>query len=649
MQIFHLHIKVLLLVGLYAAAIANCQSQGEEAAFKYKTILDHENRVQLEWNVNKASKLVRFKLVLVNFKPPYLFGFGMSDHGEFTNADFVVFDIQQNGSLAYFDAFTDKNGILKRDTRQNWELVNFKLLKRNAEITVERKFDTCDPRDYRIEWGTVHVVHFVALNGVSNNLSVVGLKQKAMKQTQLIKSTYFDKSIEYFDETKHKKFEVVNKRVRIPSDETTYWCTVFKLDRQFEAKHHVIGYESLISENSKGVVHHMELFHCITDPPDKMKTFSGVCKSEEKPAGLTQCRKVVAAWAMGASRFVYPENVGGIIGGKNYSPYLVLEIHYDNPNMRSDIVDSSGMRVYYQGGADEQLRQYDAGILEVGLEYNAKNSIPPKMNAFTLNGFCLSECTKAAVLPSGITIFASQLHTHLTGRKVWTSLVRNRKVVRLINSDNHYDQMFQEIRLLPRPVKVRPGDGIVNTCVYETNDRRSMTFGGYSIRNEMCVNYIHYYPHIELEVCKSSISDAMLSKFFEKMSYFDRANTSVSKSVEENFDSIRWTPLTASMLGKLYEVSPISFSCNKSNGEHVKSIYSKSDARKYFNSMKVKNLNTKRAPVDADLREQCTDGLAANDVPSGGSYNQEEEDYENDEEYGDSDGFASFDGSDINY
>ena len=131
---------------------------------------------------------------------------------------------------------------------------------------------------------------------------------------------------------------------------------------------------------------------------------------------------------MGASKFVYPTNVGGVVGGKGYSQYLVLEVHYNNPNLRDNIVDSSGLRIYYQGGPKEGLRKFDAGIMEIGLEYNSKNSIPPYMSSFHLHGHCLSECTRASLPnPGGITVFASQLHMHLTGRRVWTSVVRDNR------------------------------------------------------------------------------------------------------------------------------------------------------------------------------------------------------------------------------
>lgn len=47
--------------------------------------------------------------------------------------------------------------------------------------------------------------------------------------------------------------------------------------------------------------------------------------------------------------------------------------------------------------------------------------------------------------------------------------------------------------------------------------RRNVTLGGFGITDEMCVNYIHYYPHTDLEVCKSSISDQALRTYFKYM------------------------------------------------------------------------------------------------------------------------------------
>jgi len=58
------------------------------------------------------------------------------------------------------------------------------------------------------------------------------------------------------------------------------------------------------------------------------------------------------------------------------------------------------------------------------------------------------------------------------------------------------------------------GDALITTCWYKTMDRDNITLGGFAISDEMCVNYVHYYPKIDLEVCKSSVSSEGLQTYF---------------------------------------------------------------------------------------------------------------------------------------
>jgi dopamine beta-monooxygenase len=610
--------------------------------------MDHDSNVKLGWSElieKNGTNFIFFRLSVLTHKLPMTVGFGMSDRGDFNSADLFTIEIRLKSAVgrklqpqvSYSDAHTDTAGRLRRDLKQNYRFAEARVEKTNSknslykvDIEFERSLDTCDnENDYLIEHGTVHLIYFLLvdrfkkIDEIMNESTLTDLSpfmpagkdesdSYGMKQAQLVRSTYYDNEQASFDRKKHKFFEVTNNRIKLPTQDTTYWCTVYKLNPRFVRKHHIIAFESVISKESAGIVHHMELFHCVSDPSENMTAFSGQCTSEAKPAGIVQCRKVVAAWAMGASRFIYPEHVGGVIGGKDYSQYLVLEIHYDNPDLRSSIVDSSGMRVFYQGGGgpdDEPLRKYDAGILEIGLEYNPKNSIPPGLKEFYLHGFCFGQCTRAAFAPSnGITVFASQLHTHLTGRRVWTSLVRDGRVAQILNSDNHYDQMFQEIRLLSEPMRVRPGDSLVHTCVYNTESRQNMTLGGYSIRDEMCVNYMHYYPASELELCKSSISDTVLGAYFEKMGEYDLAGTSAANTIGENFNAIRWTPLTVGILRRLYDIAPVSFSCNSSDGANIESVYRDRASGEYKSEFDVslpEGLSSYRAPLDLDLYGLC--------------------------------------------
>lgn len=85
------------------------------------------------------------------------------------------------------------------------------------------------------------------------------------------------------------------------------------------------------------------------------------------------CKKVLAAWAMGADAFVYPKEAGLSIGGDLFNPFIMLEVHYNNPERLSGKIDSSGIEFHLT----ETLRKYDAGVIELGLEYTDKMAIPP--------------------------------------------------------------------------------------------------------------------------------------------------------------------------------------------------------------------------------------------------------------------------------
>lgn len=66
-------------------------------------------------------------------------------------------------------------------------------------------------------------------------------------------------------------------------------------------------------------------------------------------------------------------------------------------------------------------------------------------------------------------------------------------------------------------LRVKKGDALITTCYYDTRGYTNTTLGGFSISDEMCVNYIQYYPATKLEVCKSSVSEKTLEDYFYYM------------------------------------------------------------------------------------------------------------------------------------
>ena len=53
------------------------------------------------------------------------------------------------------------------------------------------------------------------------------------------------------------------------------------------------------------------------------------------------------------------------------------------------VIDSSGIKFH----VTKELRQFDAGIMELGLEYTDKYAIPPGQPLFNLVGYCIPQCT----------------------------------------------------------------------------------------------------------------------------------------------------------------------------------------------------------------------------------------------------------------
>ena len=55
--------------------------------------------------------------------------------------------------------------------------------------------------------------------------------------------------------------------------------------------------------------------------------------------------------------------------------------------------DSSGVTFYYT----DNLRTYDAGIVDVGVSVNSWHIIPPKQQNWLSVGYCMHQCTEVSV------------------------------------------------------------------------------------------------------------------------------------------------------------------------------------------------------------------------------------------------------------
>ncbi|XP_039288853.1 dopamine beta-hydroxylase [Nilaparvata lugens] len=521
--------------------------------------LDPSGLAKMFWSLDYVRNEVAIE-VHAHLEPTQWMAVGFSDYGKLSHADLCVYWIDWKRKAHIQDAISDEGCQLMEDVHQDCK--NFRAMKHGnlTKFMFVRNFDTCDNQDYMIEEGTTHIVYSIgdgplfSINGV--NISATD--HNGMQRTQLLKNVNAYVPLP----PSAWSFDVVADKVKVPNLETTYWCHVVELSTKLKQKHHVIQFEPVIQKGNEPLVHHMEIFHCVTDAEEKIPLYSGPCTAPNRPPATQVCKKVIAAWAMGATPFSYPPEAGLPIGGSDFNRFVMLEVHYNNPQMKDDWVDSSGVRVH----VTDELRDHDAAVIELGLEYIDKMAIPPRQQAFTLSGYCITECTGISLPAEGIVIFGSQLHTHLAGVRVLTKHVRDGKELKELNRDNHYSTHFQEIRVLKERTILLPGDALITTCWYNTEDRPNITVGGFAISDEMCVNYVYYYPKSNLEVCKSSISDSSLMNYFQLMNELENQPTSPNLGITDNYKSIEWNPIRVRILDELYHQSSIYMQCNQSSG-----------------------------------------------------------------------------------
>ncbi|XP_077593787.1 dopamine beta-hydroxylase [Stigmatopora nigra] len=558
----------------------------------FRMLLDPLGKMRLAWNVSYARREVYLELTVEEMKHGVVLG--MSDRGELTRADLVI--LWDSGSQSYFgDAWSDSNGKVTLDSQQDYELIEAKWKAGGFYLLFRRPFSTCDPRDYLIEEGTVHVIYGV-LDGPLDSPEQLNLS-RIHTGLQRILMLRPDTPVPALPPDV-RTLDVLAPDITIPGRETTYWCSMHTLPENM-AENHIVMYEAAITTGNEAIVHHMEVFQCSLEDGD-VPQYSGLCENKMVPAKLNSCRHVLAAWAMGAEAFYYPEDAGLPIGGPGSSRFLRLEVHYHNPLLLSGRRDSSGIRLHYT----PSLRRYDAGIMELGLVYTPIMAVPPKQQHFYLTGYCNSKCTRTALPRGGIFIFASQLHTHLAGRGVRTVLLRGGKEVEIVQEDPHFSTHYQTIRVLRKKTNVLPGDVLITKCTYNTEDREKPTVGGFGIMEEMCVNYIHYYPRTQLELCKTHVDPDHLQKYFSFMNRFQGKEDQCvcgDGGVTQQYSRLQWDGFATQVLDSLYQTAPISMHCNQSNARRFPGDWEKQ-------TLPLVTSPLKKPPYPCELKPRPTTG-----------------------------------------
>merc|ERR1711936_1312167 len=120
--------------------------------------------------------------------------------------------------------------------------------------------------------------------------------------------------------------------------------------------------------------HHMLLYGCT----DEQAPLARQVKTPQACGMAGACQLLISKWTLGNSGQCGPAEAGYRIGKHGYKT-VVLQSHWNNPELKDTFYDTSGMTIYYT----PVLRKYDAGTILMGQTYL---EIPPGSPSHIVTG-----------------------------------------------------------------------------------------------------------------------------------------------------------------------------------------------------------------------------------------------------------------------
>ncbi|XP_076456031.1 dopamine beta-hydroxylase-like [Babylonia areolata] len=291
----------------------------------------------------------------------------------------------------------------------------------------------------------------------------------------------------------HNDTELRNVTLRfpstpVPSAETTYMCMTFDLPD--DDVYDIVADQPFI-DNAQ-VMHHMLLMSCegARDPP---------VVSSPVPCGMAGrgCRSIIAGWTVGSPGMCHSDQAGFRFGKGRYTR-VKLQFHWNNPELRSDHTDSSGLTLFYT----RRLRPNEATTMVVGQRVF---QIPPRQPSVQVTGTFPSSCSRR-LLAKPVYVVNALNHMHYLGRSEKIELFRQGRLMSSITNEEVYSY-DNPIRVNHNPpIQILPGDDVKVTCMYNSRNKNSTVLYGDGTSDEMCYGFLTVYPQDAFPYTTSCIS-----------------------------------------------------------------------------------------------------------------------------------------------
>lgn len=473
--------------------------------------VDDENIMD---NSSKKYLLLRMEMNAIN-RGWMGFGFGEKSSGSMLGADVVTVHIDKQSKKPVvtdryvpFDAFP-MSPYPQIDDSQDWEMVSYSIGLFKWSAILKRKLNTNDSQDrvlienelMRIIWAWDTKSESVEYHAGNRHAGTININVNEIPRPTPPK-----------DAT--DQIHVRHDAYKIPTDDVTHYaCKGFDLT---DKDRHVVMIEPYIQPGNEKYVHHFLVHACENtypyNPIHPAGAPTSLCIHTShglSPLGFQGCKTLMYAWAVGGSSFVLPEDTGFRLGGDgqliNGFRYLILEVHYNNPDLKEDIVDSSGVILHVT--KDASTRKQDATILIVGdTQISLAELESGKRNHREVT--CLSSCTKRFAGP--LKVFASFLHMHSYGQQAYTMRYPGGDLSKGVvgNHISFWSFDFQQITEIF--YDINPGDQLSLHGIYDLTKAEEDVQFGLESTEEMLFDFLFVYPKSnlnELYLCGRQFPD----------------------------------------------------------------------------------------------------------------------------------------------
>jgi hypothetical protein len=211
----------------------------------------------------------------------------------------------------------------------------------------------------------------------------------------------------------------------------------------------------------------------------------------------------IYGWSVGMGPFVLPAEAGLLAGPETTIRHVVLQIHYENPQLLPNIVDNSGIVIK----RTTTLRPHNAGIMAIGVAPSSI-SLAPQTEEVEIAGFCSSDKTSTLTIP--IKVFSVSQTTRKYGKLAWLEQWTPSGISHAVTFSNligqsHAQSLYEPLVMAsPTEATIKPGDLLVTHCIYDTRTSNATILGGDGYFEELCWSWISYYPKSDAIKCYSS-------------------------------------------------------------------------------------------------------------------------------------------------